>query len=156
MEKICLVAALVSALTAFGGSPVRSSERASERQQLEGKQKGQEKKGEEKKGEGKVKDEEKEKDESGKKVSGPLGAKTNPVRCESPRGERAYLSRLRCPDGERPTFARIGSFGPGPYGNIIDGYMVKCEGREEATVFMDMYHEGYVEKEAVPGFTIVE
>lgn len=96
------------------------------------------------------------KDEPGAKVSGPLGAETNPVRCESPRGERQYLSRLRCPDGKRPEFSRIGSFGVGPYGHILDGYRVKCEGRDEATVFMDMYHAGHVEKEAVPGFTIVE
>jgi hypothetical protein len=91
-----------------------------------------------------------------KKISGPLGAKTNPVRCENPRGERLYLSRLRCPDGNPPEFSRIGSYGAGPYGNIIDGYRVKCDGKDEVTVFMDMYHKGYIEKEAVPGFTIVE
>lgn len=31
------------------------------------------------------------------KISGELGSKTNPVRCNGPSGERAYLSRLRCP-----------------------------------------------------------
>ncbi|HZI20051.1 MAG TPA: hypothetical protein VEY09_15810 [Pyrinomonadaceae bacterium] len=98
----------------------------------------------------------KEKDVAEEKVSGPLGAKTNPVRCEGPRGERQYLSRLRCPDGEPPQFSRIGSFGAGPYGNILDGYRVKCEGSDETTVFMDMYHRGHVEREAVPGFTIVD
>lgn len=104
---------------------------------------------------GKQQEEEKSKDEKDKKVSGPLGAKTNPVRCEDPRGEREYLGRLRCSDGKRPAFSRIGSYGLGPYGNIIDGYRVKCDGAAEVTVFMDMYHEGYVEKEPVPGFTIV-
>lgn len=97
-----------------------------------------------------------QKDEFPQKVSGALGTKTNPVRCEDPKGERQYLSRLRCSDDSRPAFSRIGSFGVGPYGNIIDGYRVKCEKSDEVTVFMDMYHEGYVEKEAVPGFTIVD
>ena len=90
-----------------------------------------------------------------KKVSGALGMKNNPVRCENPRGERQYLNRLRCKDGNPPEYERIGSFAPGPYGNILDGYGVKCAGKNEAVIFMDMYHEGYVEKEAVPGFTIV-
>ncbi len=90
------------------------------------------------------------------KVSGPLGSETNPVRCEGPRGERAYLSRLRCSDGKRPAYSRIGSFGVGPYGNILDGYRVKCEDAEEVRVFMDMYHDGHAEREAVPGFTITD
>lgn len=97
---------------------------------------------------------EKEKGESESKVSGELGAKSNPVRCSGPRGERAYLSRLRCADGKAPKFYRIGSFGEGPYGNILDGYSVKCEEGDEATIFMDMYHD-HVEREAVPGFRII-
>ncbi len=101
------------------------------------------------------KEKDKDKPEADKKVSGALGTKDNPVRCESPRGERQYLNRLRCKDGNPPAYSRIGSFAPGPYGNILDGYNVKCEGRDEVIIFMDMYHDGYVEKEAVPGFTIV-
>lgn len=94
--------------------------------------------------------------DSQEKVTGPLGSKTNPVRCQDPSGERQYLNRLRCADGKRPVYSRIGSFAAGPYGNILDGYRVKCENNEEVTVFMDMYHKGYIEKEAVPGFTIVD
>lgn len=97
----------------------------------------------------------KEKDEPEAKVSGELGSKTNPVRCSGPPGERAYLNRLRCSDGKAPKYHRIGSYGPGPYGKIIDGYNVKCEEKDAVTVFMDMYHD-HVEKEAVPGFTIVK
>lgn len=104
----------------------------------------------------KQKEKDKGQDESSKKISGALGTKTNPVRCDDPKGERQYLNRLRCPNGKPPKYSRIGSFGFGPYGNILDGYRVECEGRDEAVVFMDMYHEGYVEKEAVPGFTIVD
>jgi hypothetical protein len=95
----------------------------------------------------------KEKGETESKVSGELGAKSNPVRCSGPRGERAYLSRLRCSDGKAPTFHRIGSFGEGPYGNILDGYSVKCADADEVTIFMDMYHD-HVETKAVPGFRI--
>lgn len=102
------------------------------------------------------KPEEKDKSASAEKTSGPLGSEKNPVRCEAPRGERAYLSRLRCSDGKPPVFSRAGSFGVGPYGNILDVYRVKCEDAEEARVFMDMYHQGHVEKEAVPGFTITD
>jgi hypothetical protein len=96
----------------------------------------------------------KEKDDSETKVSGDLGSKTNPVRCSGPPGERAYLNRLRCSDAKAPTYYRLGSYGKGPYGYILDGYSVKCEKKEPATVFMDMYHD-HVEKEPVPGFTIV-
>ncbi len=98
--------------------------------------------------------EQKEKGEPESKVSGELGAKSNPVRCSGPRGERAYLNRLRCGDGKAPKFYRIGSFGEGPYGNILDGYSVKCGEADAVTIFMDMYHD-HVEREAVPGFRIV-
>ncbi|HEV2801743.1 MAG TPA: hypothetical protein VGW12_14810 [Pyrinomonadaceae bacterium] len=97
---------------------------------------------------------EKEKDKSDSKVSGELGSKSNPVRCSGPRGERAYLNRLRCANGKAPEFYRLGSYGTGPYGNILDGYSVKCADAKEVTVFMDMYHD-HIEKEAVPGFSIV-
>ncbi|MDQ4421378.1 hypothetical protein OOT33_13190 [Sphingobium sp. DEHP117] len=38
----------------------------------------------------------------------PLGTKENPVRAESPAGQRAYLSRLKCPDNSTPSFMRAG------------------------------------------------
>jgi hypothetical protein len=86
----------------------------------------------------------------------PLGSKENPVRADMPGGQRAYLSRLRCADGARPEFGRVGSFGAGVYGRIIDGYEVVCDGSEPAKsmIFMDMYHPGHREAAAVPGFTI--
>jgi hypothetical protein len=89
------------------------------------------------------------------KISGDLGTKTNPVRCDSPGGERQYLDRLRCPDEKPPGYSRTGSYGRGPYGNVIDGFSLRCEGATETSVFMDMYHSGYREQKAVPGFTIV-
>ena len=87
----------------------------------------------------------------------PLGSRENPVRAQMPAGQRAYLQRLRCSDGRAPTFGRIGNYGVGVYGNIIDGYDVNCgaaaPGRVE--IIMDMYHPGHVENRPVPGFTIV-
>jgi len=87
----------------------------------------------------------------------PLGSHDNPVRAEMPDGQRAYLARLRCGDGAVPAFERTGSYGPGPFGSIIDGYRVTCAVAElkERQVFMDMYHPGHVELAPVPGFAIV-
>ncbi len=74
-----------------------------------------------------------------------------------PPGERSYLSRLRCPDGAAPAYRRAGSAAePSPYGSIMDIYQVACGNNPPVTIFMDMYHPGYVEKSAVSGFTIVD
>ena len=87
----------------------------------------------------------------------PLGSQKNPVRAQMPQGQRAYLSRLRCSDLSRPTFYREGNAGLGVFGNIIDAYEVTCENAEpaKARIFMDMYHPGHIEREAVEGFGIV-
>lgn len=86
----------------------------------------------------------------------PLGSMENPVRASMPPGQRAYLDALRCPDGKAPDYERRGSGGPGPYGNIIDFYSVRCADAEEVTIIMDMYHNGYREKSPVPGFTLAK
>ncbi len=89
----------------------------------------------------------------------PLGSEGNPVRCHMPRGEREYLSRLRCENDRPPKYERAGSVGQGPYGRIMDLYSVKCKantiGATEFNVYMDMYHPDYVETRPIPGFTIV-
>lgn len=86
----------------------------------------------------------------------PLGSRDNPVRADAPLGQHRYLDRLRCQNGSAPTYNRAGNFGLGAFGTIIDGYAVECEGSAPAstTIYMDMYHEGYSEPDAVPGFTI--
>lgn len=84
----------------------------------------------------------------------PFGSDKNPVRAQGPAGERAYLRRLRCADGQAPAFERQGSAGIGPYGNILDIYAVQCAGGAAQSVYIDMYH-GHVEPQPVPGFTIV-
>lgn len=86
----------------------------------------------------------------------PLGSERNPVRADGPPGERAYLSRLRCRDLRPPTFERLGSGGASPFGGIVDIYKVECRAGDppETRVYMDMYHAGHFEEEAVPGFGI--
>jgi hypothetical protein len=95
-------------------------------------------------------------------------SKATAVEVCKPSGERAYLARLVCADGTRPTFVRQGSFGmrtahfedlpkeqqdelfktmlsgralkPGEKDyHVIDGYEVTC-GQVKRIVYMDMYH----------------
>lgn len=86
----------------------------------------------------------------------PLGSRENPVRVNMPEGQRAYLARLRCTDGRAPEFQRVGSFGAGPFGSIIDGYDVRCADAEpgRSMIFMDMYHPAHDERAAPAGFTL--
>lgn len=88
----------------------------------------------------------------------PLGSLDNPVRVNRPAGERAYLARLRCSDGRRPDFVRVGNVGIGVYGNVIDRYDVNCHSAAPGRVdiYMDMYFNGAGEQRAVPGFTITK
>lgn len=94
---------------------------------------------------------------SGAGGGGTLGSAQNPVRADMPQGQRAYLNRLRCSDGSVPKYGRIGNVGVGVNGNIVDRYDVNCGSAApgRVTIDMDMYYPGYVETQAVPGFTIV-
>lgn len=83
----------------------------------------------------------------------PLGTADNPVRCDMPAGETAYLSRLRCPDGSTPTFERTGGVRTGPSGNSLDIFTINCGGTT-SQIFMDMFAAGHIETRPVPGFTI--
>lgn len=86
-----------------------------------------------------------------------LGSKKVPVRADNPNGEQAYLKRLRCPDGTTPDFGKQGSMGRGGYGNMVDLYWLRCKGSSKIhQIYMDMYHKGYVETRAVPGFTLAD
>jgi hypothetical protein len=87
----------------------------------------------------------------------PLGSRENPVRVYYPKGEYEYLARLRCETGLAPTYYRVGNFGGGVYGSIIDGYKIGCPGEppREELIYMDMYHPGYDEKAPVPGFRLL-
>ena len=87
-------------------------------------------------------------------TSAPLGERSNPVRANNPTGQRDYLMRLRCPGGDAPRFERAGSFGPGPYGGVIDMYDVACASGKAFGIFMDMYHR-HREMQAVPGLQLL-
>ena len=87
----------------------------------------------------------------------PLGSAANPVRVHRPEGERAYLARLRCANGQGAQFERVGNTGLGPYGMIVDAYDVRCPDSSPATsvIHLDMYHPAHTETRAPSGFTIV-
>jgi hypothetical protein len=93
-------------------------------------------------------------EEAARVAESPLGSAQNPVRAEGPSGQRAYLTRLRCPEGRTPTFERGGSAGLSPYGSVMDLYQVACDAQPTYSIYMDMYHPGYVESQAVAGFSI--
>jgi hypothetical protein len=87
----------------------------------------------------------------------PLGSERNPVLAEGPPGERAYILRLRCPEGSPPSYERLGSASVlSPYGSVMDMYELACDAPPARTIFIDMYHPGHVEARAVPGFVIVD
>lgn len=88
----------------------------------------------------------------------PLGSRENPVRVNMPMGQRAYLDRLRCSDGAPPQYDRVGNFGAGVFGSIIDGYRVVCASAEprESMIYMDMYHPQHDEKAPPPNFTLAQ
>jgi hypothetical protein len=82
----------------------------------------------------------------------PLGSRMNPVRTD-PTAQHAYLRRLRCSNGSRLRFKRVFSAGIGPFGRIIDEYIVSCAGKTEK-VYLDMYHRGHAEMRPIPGYAI--
>lgn len=86
----------------------------------------------------------------------PLGSTDNPVRARGPTGEREYLARLRCADGNAPKVLSRGSSMPGPFGGITDIYSLRCDGSTPATarVIFDMYHD-HRETRPAEGFTIL-
>lgn len=86
----------------------------------------------------------------------PLGTMENPVRVGGPHGQRAYIARLRCSDGQRPKIGTRASAGIGAFGSIVDAYPLDCGAAEPGAfrLVMDMYHDGHRETRAPAGFTI--
>ena len=83
----------------------------------------------------------------------PLGSRDNPVRVGGPEGERAYLGRLRCPDGSAPRIGARREAGAGAFGSVVAGYELGC-GSATSQILFDMYHEEHVETRAPAGFTL--
>jgi hypothetical protein len=84
----------------------------------------------------------------------PLGSADNPVRAEMPAGQRAYIARLRCPDGAAPDIAGRFNIGLGPFGGVVDAYRLDCRSDGVRTLHLDMYHPGHRETAAAAGWTI--
>jgi hypothetical protein len=86
----------------------------------------------------------------------PLGTLENPVRVGGPEGERAYIGRLRCADGQPPSVGARSEGGIGAYGTVVGRYRLDCgssaPGRVE--LILDMYHEEHREVQAPAGFAI--
>lgn len=87
----------------------------------------------------------------------PLGTPENPVRVGGPDGERAYLARLRCADGQPPRIGERREAGVGAYGSIVASYALDCGAAApgRASLVLDMYHEEHRETRAPAGFTLV-
>ena len=86
----------------------------------------------------------------------PLGTLANPVRVGGPEGERLYISRLHCADGNRPRVGPRTPGGTGAFGSIVDIYALDCgkAAPGQSELVMDMYHEEHREARAPAGFTI--
>jgi hypothetical protein len=83
----------------------------------------------------------------------PLGSLENPVRVAGPDGERAYLARLHCADGNAVRVGARREAGVDPYGSVAGAYEVIC-GRETSRLVFDMYQEEHQETRAPAGFTL--
>ncbi len=106
--------------------------------------------------------------------------KSEAIEACGPKGERAYLDRLRCPEGRPARFEREGSVGfrnevvtpedeqaaqgqmmgaepikPGAKDfHMLDAYAIRCSGKTYK-LYLDMYHCDAPEpKNAPPGFTL--
>ena len=67
-------------------------------------------------------------------------------------GEFEYLTRLECPDGTKPHIQRLPLRERGAYGDMVNGYRLRCiYMNRETQVYIDPRHE-HVELEPVTGF----
>ncbi|MDB9742104.1 hypothetical protein OAB00_04570 [Akkermansiaceae bacterium] len=78
-----------------------------------------------------------------------VGSFKKPIRCDSPNGEGAYLSRLRYEDESDLSWERLGSFG-GENG-LLDGY----KNNKGKILYFDMHHPRYIEIKAPDGYRLL-
>ena len=101
---------------------------------------------------------------------------TNPVRCDMPAGQRAYLKLLRAPDGERVQYEYVDSI-MGPEDVILDRFLLRNPAYDSQArsvfellldalrpdpdaprwfrIYMNMYNPGVLDREPVPGFEMM-
>ncbi len=73
----------------------------------------------------------------------PFASPGNPIRASGAEGVYEYINKLSCPNSGRPFSRRTGSAGDGPYGFIIDSYMVGCHfsgTTDFYSIYIDLYH----------------
>ena len=81
-----------------------------------------------------------------------LGSIENPIKCDGPSGERAYLALLLGPDGQFLRFHREGSVSGEP--NMLDRYRISSLDESFVhTLYMDMYHKGFQDARLPEGFS---
>lgn len=68
---------------------------------------------------------------------------SNPIPVGGRTEREKYLAGLHCPCGEAFQYRRIGSFGTGPDGHVVDGYFLSCcKGSHQIKLYFDIYHRG--------------
>lgn len=82
---------------------------------------------------------------------GPLGALSNPIRCDGPAGERTYLDQLIAKPFQHIRYKRLGSISS-DVGRLDQYQITNLQGFELARLHFDMYHQDYVELAIPPGF----
>ena len=86
----------------------------------------------------------------------PLGSVQNPVRVGGPQGQQAFLLRLRCEDGSRPTVGQGADAGPGGFGSGVQRFQLDCgsaaPGKQD--LMLDKYHQEHRETRAPAGFVL--
>ncbi len=81
----------------------------------------------------------------------PPGSRENPITCKGIDGERAYLNRLRSPEGKPVEYQRLGSVFVDD-DCILDGYRLQYDGLvEPAVIYLNMYAGGR-DKRIMEGF----
>ena len=86
-----------------------------------------------------------------------LGSRENPIKCDGPNGERAYLNMLIGPNGKFLSYRRKGSSGRGPHGNTLDCYVVtSLDQAFTHNLYFDMYWSSYIERNAPSSFSLVD
>ena len=81
----------------------------------------------------------------------PLGSLSNPIRCDGPAGERAYLDQLIAKPFQHIRYTRLGSVSS-DVGRLDQYQVTNLHGIELGLLHFDMYHKDYVELLIPSGF----
>jgi len=88
---------------------------------------------------------------------GPLGSRTNPIKCEGAEGASEYLKKLTGLHAEALTHSELTDVGVGPFGSLLYSTDVEYTGPAGAVknqLFFDIDFTGYHEPKVAPGFLL--